>query len=236
MNNSDLNNIDWTLDFPDNSTTTADQSMFAARYATTNQFDLPTTQEQRFGGPNGTDAQFQAMLDNGLDACSAGWSNQPSEHMSRLLGMQTGSLDFLESSLTDSLPTNFCLETAHPTQTSSTPNTLGADFGRGSRPSSRTSLAGPASGPLETVSPASDDSHSHSGSHRVEGGRVDKRQRNTEAARRYRQRKLDKLSTVEDALLAVTKERDELRLELARARAEADILKGMVAQKQRNSH
>ncbi|KAF1827673.1 uncharacterized protein K489DRAFT_23769 [Dissoconium aciculare CBS 342.82] len=216
MNNSDLDNIDWTLDFSHNSTTIADQSMFAARYATTNQFDLPTTQEQRFGGPEGTDAQFQAMLDD--------------------VGMQTASLDFLGSSLTDSMPTNFCLETAHPTQTSSTPNTLGADFSRGSRPSSRTSLAGPASGPLETVSPASDDSHSHSGSHRVEGGRVDKRQRNTEAARRYRQRKLDKLSTVEDALLAVTKERDELRLELARARAEADILKGMVAQKQRSSN
>jgi hypothetical protein len=31
--------------------------------------------------------------------------------------------------------------------------------------------------------------------------------------------------------MAMTKERDELRLELARARAEADILKGMVAQK-----
>jgi hypothetical protein len=60
---------------------------------------------------------------------------------------------------------------------------------------------------------------------------VEKRQRNTEAARRYRQRKLDKLSTVEEALLAMTQERDKLRLELARARAEADILKGMVSQR-----
>ncbi|KAF2171943.1 hypothetical protein M409DRAFT_18174 [Zasmidium cellare ATCC 36951] len=58
--------------------------------------------------------------------------------------------------------------------------------------------------------------------------KVHKRQRNTEAARRYRQRKVDKLTEVEEALRSMTQERDELRLKLARAEAEAEVLRGMV--------
>ncbi|KAK4539527.1 hypothetical protein LTR36_010872 [Oleoguttula mirabilis] len=55
-----------------------------------------------------------------------------------------------------------------------------------------------------------------------------KRERNTEAARRYRQRKVDRTSELEDALAEVKKERDELRLKLARSQAEADVLRSMV--------
>ncbi|KAI6791308.1 hypothetical protein KC367_g8105 [Hortaea werneckii] len=55
-----------------------------------------------------------------------------------------------------------------------------------------------------------------------------KRQRNTEAARRYRQRKVDRTSELEEALAAVSKERDELRLKLARSEAEAEVLRRMV--------
>lgn len=55
-----------------------------------------------------------------------------------------------------------------------------------------------------------------------------KRERNTEAARRYRQRKLDRTTELEEALSEVKKERDELRLRLARAEAEADVLRSMV--------
>jgi hypothetical protein len=58
--------------------------------------------------------------------------------------------------------------------------------------------------------------------------RVNKRQRNTEAARRYRQRKLDRVSELEEALAEMTRERDELKLKLARSEAEADVLRGMV--------
>ena len=57
---------------------------------------------------------------------------------------------------------------------------------------------------------------------------VNKRQRNTEAARRYRQRKVDKLTDVEEALAEMTRERDELKLKLARSEAEAQVLRGMV--------
>jgi len=55
-----------------------------------------------------------------------------------------------------------------------------------------------------------------------------KRQRNTEAARRYRQRKVDRTAELEESLAAVSKERDELRLKLARSEAEAEVLKRMV--------
>ncbi|KAI6857290.1 hypothetical protein KC338_g8139 [Hortaea werneckii] len=55
-----------------------------------------------------------------------------------------------------------------------------------------------------------------------------KRQRNTEAARRYRQRKVDRTAELEEALAAVSRERDELRLKLARSEAEAEVLRRMV--------
>ncbi|SMR53436.1 unnamed protein product [Zymoseptoria tritici ST99CH_3D1] len=58
--------------------------------------------------------------------------------------------------------------------------------------------------------------------------KVQKRQKNTEAARRYRQRKVDRVTELEEALKVVSEERDELKLRLARAEAMSDVLKGMV--------
>lgn len=58
-----------------------------------------------------------------------------------------------------------------------------------------------------------------------------KRERNTEAARRYRQRRQDRLEELEEALAAMTKDRDELRIKLARSEAETDILRGLMAKK-----
>jgi hypothetical protein len=58
-----------------------------------------------------------------------------------------------------------------------------------------------------------------------------KRERNTEAARRYRQRRQDRLEELEEQLAAMTKDRDELRIKLARSEAETDILRGLMAKK-----
>lgn len=55
-----------------------------------------------------------------------------------------------------------------------------------------------------------------------------KRQRNTIAARKYRQKRLDRIKELEDALEAMTRERDELRLKLARQEAETAALKEMM--------
>ncbi|KAG5922796.1 hypothetical protein E4U42_005256 [Claviceps africana] len=56
-----------------------------------------------------------------------------------------------------------------------------------------------------------------------------KRQRNTMAARKYRQKHLDRVAHLEKALDQVTGERNELRLELARREAELNALRGMLA-------
>ncbi|KAK5746770.1 hypothetical protein LTS12_022620 [Elasticomyces elasticus] len=55
-----------------------------------------------------------------------------------------------------------------------------------------------------------------------------KRQRNTQAARRYRQQKVDRVAELEEALALVTKEKDELKLKLAKAETEASVLRGLV--------
>ncbi|KAM0355160.1 hypothetical protein ACHAPU_001023 [Fusarium lateritium] len=58
-----------------------------------------------------------------------------------------------------------------------------------------------------------------------------KRQRNTLAARKYRQKRLDRITELEDALAAMKDERDDMRLQLARREAEVDALRGMLDKK-----
>ncbi|ROW04921.1 hypothetical protein VPNG_07011 [Cytospora leucostoma] len=58
-----------------------------------------------------------------------------------------------------------------------------------------------------------------------------KRQRNTIAARKYRQKRLDRVKELEDALESMTQERDDLRLRLARQEAETAALREMMKMK-----
>lgn len=58
-----------------------------------------------------------------------------------------------------------------------------------------------------------------------------KRQRNTLAARKYRQKRLDRISELEEALAAMKNERDDMRLQLARREAEVDALREMLGKK-----
>lgn len=58
-----------------------------------------------------------------------------------------------------------------------------------------------------------------------------KRHRNTMAARKYRQKRLDRISDLEQALGEVTGERDELKLQLARREAEVAALREMLSKK-----
>ncbi|SPN99154.1 uncharacterized protein DNG_02189 [Cephalotrichum gorgonifer] len=55
-----------------------------------------------------------------------------------------------------------------------------------------------------------------------------KRQRNTLAARKYRQKRLDRIKELEEALEEMTRERDEFRIKLARQEAETEALKMML--------
>ncbi|KAF6808316.1 BZIP transcription factor JlbA/IDI-4 [Colletotrichum sojae] len=55
-----------------------------------------------------------------------------------------------------------------------------------------------------------------------------KRQRNTIAARRYRQKGRDRIAELEVSLKSVQEERDQLKLQLARKEAEVDALREML--------
>ncbi|KAF5488622.1 hypothetical protein CGCF413_v013045 [Colletotrichum fructicola] len=55
-----------------------------------------------------------------------------------------------------------------------------------------------------------------------------RRQRNTIAARKYRQKKVDRISDLEKKLEDMTRERDELRLRLARQEAETEALRSVM--------
>lgn len=57
---------------------------------------------------------------------------------------------------------------------------------------------------------------------------VRKRERNTAAARRYRQKRLDRIKELEDELAKVTADRDELKLKLARQEAETATLRDLL--------
>ncbi|RAK82562.1 bZIP transcription factor [Aspergillus fijiensis CBS 313.89] len=61
--------------------------------------------------------------------------------------------------------------------------------------------------------------------------KVSKRQLNTLAARRYRQRKLDRVNELEAELEAVKRERDELRMRVSKLEGETEALRGMVGKK-----
>lgn len=55
-----------------------------------------------------------------------------------------------------------------------------------------------------------------------------KRQRNNVAARKYRQKKIDRISELEDELKGVKDERDDLKVRLARQEAEAAALRTLL--------
>ncbi len=58
-----------------------------------------------------------------------------------------------------------------------------------------------------------------------------KRQRNTMAARKYRQKRLDRISDLERSLGDMTDQRDALKLQLARKEAEVDALREMLSRR-----
>ncbi|KAJ6113557.1 hypothetical protein N7523_006874 [Penicillium sp. IBT 18751x] len=66
---------------------------------------------------------------------------------------------------------------------------------------------------------------------RVDSSRVEKRRLNTLAARRCRQRRLDRVKSLEDELEAMRKERDELRLRCSKLEGETEALKGLLTRK-----
>ena len=60
---------------------------------------------------------------------------------------------------------------------------------------------------------------------------ADKRRRNTLAARRFRQKQHDRVSQLEQALEQMSKERDDLKMQVARWEGEATALRAMLVER-----
>lgn len=109
----------------------------------------------------------------------------------------------------------------HPQSSSSATNT--STFAPVSSTTSPSTGSEPSASTGGTKRPAEDDDNSQDASV--------KRQRNTMAARRYRQRRVDRLTDLEKRLADMTSERDELRVKLARREAEVGALREVLSAK-----
>lgn len=76
-------------------------------------------------------------------------------------------------------------------------------------------------GPSGTPSPSNCDTS-------VNPSRIEKRKQNTLAARRYRQKRVDQMQQLEDALRETERERDALKVRVARLEGETETLKQML--------
>lgn len=149
------------------------------------------------------------------------------------LSMQDPSTSAVSHERTTANPVNhaFFNTSSAPSMTSTSTTTTPASSGLhlSSRPRAHGSPASSGSGSSKrkhTASPPADlDPDSE------EAQVVIKRQRNTMAARKYRQKRLDRISDLEQALGEVSGERDDLKLQLARREAEVEALREMLSRK-----
>jgi polyhydroxyalkanoate synthesis regulator phasin len=61
-----------------------------------------------------------------------------------------------------------------------------------------------------------------------DSARVEKRKQNTLAARRYRQKRVDQMSTLESELKETQSERDALKVRVARLEGEVETLRALL--------
>jgi len=178
---------------------------------------MPTSVHQPLQQHYGPDpASRWSSVNDGLHSSglTSGSSGMGDQHVLRFTkeiaastfpGLQLGSLSFSGG---PSAPQSAATSTTKsPPQT-----TIDTSYG-----STRSSPKKRPSSSVSSGSPPEDDSN--------------KRQRNTEAARRYRQRKVDRVSELEDALAVMTREKDDLKLKLARSEAEADVLRSLMSKR-----
>lgn len=82
--------------------------------------------------------------------------------------------------------------------------------------------------PRSTTKPSPKDTSPNPGSNSTSKSRAEKRKANTLAARRYRQKRLDRVSELEAALKDTQLERDALKMQLAKLEGETRVLRDLV--------
>ncbi|KAB8077142.1 hypothetical protein BDV29DRAFT_168837 [Aspergillus leporis] len=63
--------------------------------------------------------------------------------------------------------------------------------------------------------------------------RIEKRQQNTLAARRYRQRRVDQMKSLEDELRKVREERDALKMRVSKLEGETEALRSLLGREKK---
>lgn len=125
-----------------------------------------------------------------------------------------------------------------------TPDSSTVNFAINDEPHSHSSLQNsstqpsPISHPLSDCLPSSHTPSSQtqpsseaiptSSSSSIVTSRIEKRIKNTQAARRYRQRRVDQVNDLELALKEMQKERDELKVRVARLEGEAEVMRQLL--------
>lgn len=71
----------------------------------------------------------------------------------------------------------------------------------------------------------------YSTSSKPKPSRIEKRESNTLAARRYRQRRVDQMKNLEMELEKIKRERDELRIRVSKLEGETEALRSLVPRK-----
>ncbi|KAJ5178306.1 uncharacterized protein N7500_001005, partial [Penicillium coprophilum] len=89
--------------------------------------------------------------------------------------------------------------------------------------------------PVSTSLSSPATSHGDDAPGRVNSSRVEKRKLNTLAARRCRQRRVDRMKELEAELEKVRQERDDWRLKCSKLEGETDALKGLLTRKNRDT-
>ncbi|BCS20850.1 bZIP transcription factor JlbA/IDI-4 [Aspergillus puulaauensis] len=113
-----------------------------------------------------------------------------------------------------------------PTITTTAPSTTHTATSTPTTHSTHSSQMPSATSTLPTPSPASRES-----SPKENPSRISKRQLNTMAARRYRQRRLDRMTQLEEELEAIKRERDELKMRVSKLEGETEALRSMAKEK-----
>ncbi|KAL4795134.1 hypothetical protein BDV19DRAFT_363673 [Aspergillus venezuelensis] len=151
--------------------------------------------------------------------CLPGSSNGLSEHPANSLGSQSQGL----SPNVDSPdpPFDHQQQLTNPSTSHTTTTTTPTIH-----PTTTTSTSMPA-----TTLPTPSASASRESSPKENPSRITKRQLNTMAARRYRQRRLDRMTQLEEELEAVKRERDELKMRVSKLEGETEALRTMVKEK-----
>ncbi|KAL2822113.1 hypothetical protein BJX63DRAFT_427458 [Aspergillus granulosus] len=166
-----------------------------------------------------TSAGYPGLLADGIDWTALGCLPPQSEHPGNNLESQGDSVGSPDPPFDPSTHSTAYQPVSHSTIPPATST------------STTVSVAPTMPSATTTMQPQIPSSTSRDSSPKESASRISKRQLNTMAARRYRQRRLDRMTQLEEELEAVKRERDELKMRVSKLEGETDALRSMLKEK-----